>query len=102
MGRLVRSSHERYDGGGYPDGLVGAQIPLLGRLIAIPDCFDAMTTSRAYREAMPVSQATAILAAGAGTHFDAEFVHAFLKIAPQLLARCEEPSPRDQAPSVRA
>jgi putative two-component system response regulator len=82
----IRSHHERIDGNGYPDGLAGDEIPLLGRLIAIPDCFDALTTSRAYREAMPLSQAIAIIAAGAGTHLDPEFVCAFLKIAPRLLS----------------
>jgi putative two-component system response regulator len=81
----IRSHHERLDGSGYPDGFAGDKIPLLGRLIAIPDCFDALTTSRAYRNAMPLSQAIAIIAAGAGTHFDPEFVPAFLRIAPQLL-----------------
>jgi putative two-component system response regulator len=80
----IRSHHERVDGSGYPDGLCGHKIPLLGRLIAIPDCYDAMTTCRAYRAAMPPEKALSIIAAGAGTHFDAEFVHAFLKIAPQL------------------
>ncbi len=81
----IRSHHERIDGNGYPDGLAGDDIPRLGRLIAIPDCFDALTTSRAYRAAMPLSQAMTIIAAGAGTHFDPAFVPAFLKIAPQLL-----------------
>jgi putative nucleotidyltransferase with HDIG domain len=82
----IRSHHERIDGNGYPDGLCGDEIPRLGRLIAIPDCFDALTTSRAYRKPMPLSQAMAIIAADAGTHFDAEFVRPFLKIAPQLLS----------------
>ena len=49
-----------------------------------PDCFDALTTSRAYRQAMPLSQAISIIAADAGSHFDREFVPAFLRIAPQL------------------
>jgi putative two-component system response regulator len=73
------------DGSGYPDGLAGTAIPILGRLIAIPDCFDAMTTSRAYRAALPPSQALAILRQGSGSHFDPEFVRAFLAIAPRLL-----------------
>jgi len=80
----IRSHHERIDGSGYPDGLRGHKIPPFARLIAIHDCFDALTTSRAYRNAMPMSQALGIIAAGAGTHFDAEFAQAFLKIAPQL------------------
>ena len=83
----IRGHHERLDGGGYPDGLAGARIPLLARLIAIPDCFDALTTSRAYRDAMPLPRALEVLEAGAGTHFEPEFVRAFLTtVVPQLSA----------------
>jgi putative two-component system response regulator len=80
----VRGHHERFNGTGYPDGLSGDQIPLLARLISIPDCFDALTTSRAYRAAMPVSQALAIIREGSGTQFEPEMVQSFLKVAPQL------------------
>ncbi len=80
----IRGHHERLDGGGYPDGLIGEQIPLLARLLAIPDCFDALTTARAYRPALPLGQAFAIIEAGAGGHFDAMFVRVFLRIAPEL------------------
>jgi response regulator RpfG family c-di-GMP phosphodiesterase len=76
----IRGHHERMDGGGYPDGLRGNQIPLLARLIAIPDCFDALTTSRAYRAAMSLEEAVGILRAGAGTHFDPDFLRAFLPL----------------------
>lgn len=76
----IRGHHERLDGSGYPDGLVGERIPLLARLLAIPDCYDALTTSRAYRSALPKSVALAIVAAGAGSHFDPEFVRTFLRI----------------------
>ena len=81
----IRGHHERLDGSGYPDGLAGEQIPLLARLIAIPDCFDALTTSRAYRPALPMQEALAILEAGAGSHFDPALVHTFLRIAPELM-----------------
>jgi putative two-component system response regulator len=80
----VRGHHERFDGKGYPDGLRGEQIPLLARLITIPDCFDALTTSRAYRAALPVSQALGILRDGVGTQFEPELMRTFLQIAPQL------------------
>ncbi len=80
----IRGHHERLDGSGYPDGLAGAQVPLLARLIAIPDCFDALTTSRAYRPALPVPEALAILEAGSGSHLDPVFVRAFLRLAPNL------------------
>jgi putative two-component system response regulator len=82
----IRGHHERFDGTGYPDGLHGEQIPLLARLITIPDCFDALTTSRAYRAAMPVERAREILAAGAGTQFDPQLVGVFLKLVPDLTA----------------
>jgi response regulator RpfG family c-di-GMP phosphodiesterase len=81
----IRGHHERLDGTGYPDGLAGGQIPLLARLVAIPDCFDALTTCRAYRPALPLDEALALLQGGAGTQFDPVFVEVFLRIAPELL-----------------
>jgi response regulator RpfG family c-di-GMP phosphodiesterase len=81
----IRGHHERLDGSGYPDGLRGDQIPLLARLIALPDCFDALTTSRAYRPALPVSTALDILRAGAGSQFDPALVHPFIDLAANLL-----------------
>jgi putative nucleotidyltransferase with HDIG domain len=80
----IRAHHERLDGSGYPDGLAGDRIPLLARLIAIPDCFDALTTSRAYRAALPVGHALEILHAGAGSHFDPGLTEAFLAVAARL------------------
>jgi putative nucleotidyltransferase with HDIG domain len=85
----IRGHHERLDGGGYPEGLVGDRIPLLARLIAIPDCFDALTTSRAYRAALPVDRALEIIRAGAGSQFDPLLADAFLAVAPSL--RVPEP-----------
>jgi putative two-component system response regulator len=73
----IRSHHERLDGTGYPDGLCGADIPVLARLITIADCFDALTSTRAYRAALPPTEALCVLRAGAGTQFDPEFVQAF-------------------------
>jgi len=89
----VRGHHERFDGTGYPDRLHADQIPLLARLITIPDCFDAMTTSRAYRAAMPPSQALAVLRAGAGTHFVPLFLEVFLFIASRLSVAGDPPCP---------
>ena len=74
---LVRSSHERYDGGGYPDGLAGADIPLGSRIVAICDAFDAMTTDRAYRRAMSAEAAMLELRRCAGSQFDPVVVEAF-------------------------
>jgi putative two-component system response regulator len=76
----IRGHHERYDGRGYPDGLVGDAIPLLARLITVADCFDAMTSSRAYRQALPQGLALELIRGGAGTQFDANISHAFLRM----------------------
>jgi response regulator RpfG family c-di-GMP phosphodiesterase len=73
----IRSHHERFDGKGYPDGLSGQNIPLLARILTIADCFDAMTSSRAYRGAMPKEQAANVIRAGTGTQFDPALMGAF-------------------------
>ncbi|HEY3765108.1 MAG TPA: diguanylate cyclase [Gaiellales bacterium] len=67
---IVRSTHERIDGGGYPDGLSGAEIPLGARIIAVCDAYDAMTSDRSYRQAMTRREAIAELEAMSGTQFD--------------------------------
>ncbi len=76
VGGFVRSSHERYDGTGYPDGLHGAEIPIESRIITACDAFSAMTTDRPYRPAMPVGAAVAELRRCAGSQFDPEVVAA--------------------------
>ncbi|MHA2620454.1 MAG: HD domain-containing phosphohydrolase [bacterium JZ-2024 1] len=73
----VRSHHERYAGGGYPDNLVGDQIPLYARIMAVADAFDAMTTSRSYRKGLPVEEAVKRLEEGMGSQFDPAVVQAF-------------------------
>jgi response regulator RpfG family c-di-GMP phosphodiesterase len=85
----IRGHHERLDGSGYPDGLRGSQVSLLARLITIPDCFDALTTSRAYRAALPVHEALAIIRDASGRHYDPDLVRAFVELAPRL--QLEEP-----------
>ena len=79
--RLVRSSHERVDGGGYPDGLTGEQIPLGSRIIFACDAYDAMTTDRPYRTAMSAEDARAELKRNAGTQFDPAVVRALLSLS---------------------
>jgi hypothetical protein len=74
----VRSHHENYNGRGYPDGLVGEQIPLQGRIIAVADAFDAMTSDRPYRKGMSVERALSILEEGKGTQWDPALVDLFL------------------------
>ena len=78
IGRVVRSCHERWDGKGYPDGLAGEQIPLLARIVSCCDAYNAMTSDRSYRKALPVEQATAELRACSGTQFDPQVVDALL------------------------
>lgn len=73
----VRSHHERWDGSGYPDGLKGQEIPILARIIAVVDSFDAMTVDRPWREAMSLEAARAQIEQGAGTAFDPSVVMAF-------------------------
>jgi putative two-component system response regulator len=77
--RIVRSHHERMDGGGFPDALEASQIPQEARIVAVVDAFDAMTTSRAYRASRTPYAAVDELRQCAGTHFDAEVVDAFLR-----------------------
>jgi two-component system, cell cycle response regulator len=67
---LVRATHERWDGRGYPDGLRGAEIPLPSRVVGICDAFDAMTSDRPYSSAMPIDEALDEIRRGAGTQFD--------------------------------
>jgi putative nucleotidyltransferase with HDIG domain len=83
VGEIVRSSHERWDGGGYPDGLRGEQIPLEARIVSCCDAFNAMTTTRSYRRAMPVSAALAELRDNAGTQFDERVVDALVRVVDQ-------------------
>jgi diguanylate cyclase (GGDEF)-like protein len=78
VAQVVRSSHERYDGGGYPDGLAGTDIPLGARIVLACDAWDAMTSERSYREAISPEEAAAELRRHAGTQFDPDVVEALL------------------------
>ena len=82
--RVVRSHHERIDGGGFPDGLVGQAIPQEARIVAVVDAFDAMTTNRAYRPSRTPGDAKDELQRCAGTHFDPEVVDAFVHAFPDV------------------
>ena len=75
--RIVRSSHERYDGTGYPDGIRGSEIPLASRIVFVCDAFHAMTTDRPYGSARSVESALEELAKCAGSQFDPDVVAAF-------------------------
>jgi putative nucleotidyltransferase with HDIG domain len=80
VGVVVRASHERFDGRGYPDGLAGTEIPFAARMIIACDSFNAMTTDRPYRAAMPLPEAVAELRRCSGTQFDPDVVDALLAV----------------------
>ena len=77
---IVRSHHERWDGGGYPDGLAGDAIPLGARIVAVVDAYCAMTEPRPYRRADTAANARAELLTQAGTQFDADCAHAAVRV----------------------
>jgi adenylate cyclase len=94
---IVYTHHEKWDGTGYPQGLRGAEIPIVGRLIALVDVYDAITTRRTYREPMSHEEAVAFIVAGRGTHFDPSIVDAFLETAAvigRLMAETESSAVR--------
>jgi len=91
VGAEVRGCHERWDGSGYPDGLVGEQIPLASRIVGACDALDAMLSSRSYRRALTLEEAIPRLRAGAGGQFDPAVVDALLS------ALADPPWPADEA-----
>lgn len=84
--KIARFHHEKWDGTGYPEGLKGERIPLLARITAIADVFDALTTDRPYRKAMPINEAFEIIKRGKGSHFDPQIVDTFFKIKDEILS----------------
>jgi putative nucleotidyltransferase with HDIG domain len=100
VGTIVRASHESWDGSGYPDGLRGEEIPLAARIISCCDAFNAMTTDRPYRAALPVSDAVAELRAEAGKQFDPAVVVALVGIV-ETWTTAPEPRDAPVAPATR-
>lgn len=84
VGAIVRAHHERVDGGGYPDGLRGEQIPMEARIICVCDAYSAMTTTRSYRPAMRRADAVAELRRCAGEQFDVQVVEALIRVVERL------------------
>lgn len=84
---IIRYHHEWYNGKGYPSGLAGDEIPMESRIIAVADAFDAMTSDRAYRQAMPLERAIDLIKEGSGTQFDPVVVEAFLPVAEEIYAK---------------
>jgi putative nucleotidyltransferase with HDIG domain len=80
VAQAIRHHHERYDGGGYPDGLEGEEIPLASRIVAVADAYDVMVRGRPYASARPPTEAVGELLGGAGTQFDARVVAALMRV----------------------
>ena len=88
---IALTHHERFDGGGYPRGLRGEEIPLCGRIVAVADAYDAMTHKRPYKDPIPPAEAAAELRRCAGTQFDPRVVEAFMRLDFPALVDPAEP-----------
>ncbi|MDQ6992246.1 MAG: two-component system response regulator [Mariprofundus sp.] len=82
---IALTHHEKWNGTGYPHGLAGEKIPLMGRIVAITDVFDALTSVRPYKDAWPIEDTIALIRNESGKHFDANLVELFISILPQIL-----------------
>lgn len=101
IGRIIaREHHEKFDGSGYPRGLRGNGIHLFARIVAIADVFDALTSKRVYKEAMPLEKALGIMKEGSGTHFDPHLLTLFLENLHQFLEIQEQFPDDDEHPSI--
>lgn len=90
MARVIAlSHHEKWNGGGYPHGLKGEDIPLTGRITAVADVFDALTSERPYKKAWSVDEAVALINKESGSHFDPALVASFCEVLPEILL-CKE------------
>jgi excisionase family DNA binding protein len=98
---IALTHHERYDGAGYPRGLLGEEIPIEGRIVAVADAFDALTTDRIYRSAGSVEQAVETLQAERGRHFDPRVVGAFVDAVPEAVEiRALHPPAPEERPAM--
>ena len=82
---VAQNHHEKWDGSGYPCGLVGEEIPITGRVVAVADVFDALTTERPYKKAWPIEEAVEFLREQKGKHFEPKLVELFIEILPDIL-----------------
>lgn len=89
-GEIALTHHEKWDGSGYPQGLSGEAIPLVGRIAALADVFDALTSARPYKKAWTVEAAVDWIKENRGTHFDPELVDVFMERLPEILNICEQ------------
>ena len=85
----VRNHHESYNGKGYPDGLAGEEIPLMARILAVADSFDAMGSDRPYRQGMPTEKIEEILQRGSGEQWDARVINSYFAARDDIRNICE-------------
>jgi putative two-component system response regulator len=95
---IAATHHERFDGTGYPSGVSGLDIPLCGRIVALADVYDALTSRRCYKSALAHDVAKAIILKESGAHFDPDVVDAFKAAEPQFI----EARIRNQDPILEA
>jgi len=93
---IALTHHEKWNGGGYPRGLAGTDIPLAGRVTAVADVFDALLSRRPYKEPIPFDEAVEIVGRGKGSHFDPEIVEVFLNITDRLFEVKERFKDKDE------
>lgn len=96
---VAGAHHEKWDGKGYPNGTAGTDIPYGGRILALGDVFDAITSKRDYREAMPLSQALNIIRQGIGTHFDPDLAPVFIEMIEEEGVIYYDKDPHNQPPA---
>ena len=82
---IALTHHEKFDGSGYPDGTVGEAIPISGRIVAVADVFDALTSPRPYKKAWVLERAFDFIKTGSGSHFDPACIDAFFAVVPEIL-----------------
>jgi putative two-component system response regulator len=97
---IARYHHEKFDGTGYPHGIKGLQIPLSARIVAVADVFDALTSERIYKRAMPCESARSLIVDESGKHFDPEIVNAFQACWDEFKACAEAPKESPRIPLV--
>jgi putative two-component system response regulator len=95
---FARTHHEKWDGSGYPAGLAGVNIPLQGRLMAIVDVYDALTSDRPYKKAMPHEAAARVIIENGGTHFDPVLVDVFRQVENRFRSVSIRHPPKDSHP----
>jgi len=99
---LILAHHEKWNGGGYPHALAGEQIPLCGRIMAVADVYDALTSKRVYKDAFSHDRAKSMIVKDSGTHFDPDIVNAFLAVEDEFLEiRAQNPESSECSAATR-